>query len=489
VWERYDTPASLGAALALLAEHGPAARVIAGGTDLLLEIERGVRTPRVLIDITRIPGLDRIRLEDGMIHLGPLVTHNQAVASPLLIERAFPLARACWEVGAPQIRNRGTIAGNLVTASPANDTVPALLALDAAVKLVSVRGERWLPLEQFILGVRRTALQPDELLADIAFPAMTPTQRGTFIKLGLRKSQAISVVNVAVIVDGGLSIADFGLGTAIRHSPSAIRSARLAFGSVAPTVVRTRPAENSLIGKMLDDDSIAEAARLAQAAVRPIGDIRSPAEYRSDMVAVLTERALRQLRDGAERADWPAQPPLLWGKNGASSRREAAEPACHSAGGDEPIHLTVNGTAYAVHGAHDKTLLRLLRDDLGLTGSKEGCGEGECGACTVFLDGQAVMACLVPAPAAYGSRVVTVEGLADGDRLHPVQQAFVDEAAVQCGYCTPGFIMTAAKLLEEHAHPSREQITRAISGNLCRCTGYANIVRAIERAAQGQPTP
>lgn len=134
-----------------------------------------------------------------------------------------------------------------------------------------------------------------------------------------------------------------------------------------------------------------------------------------------------------------------------------------------------------------RTLLELLREDLALTGTKHGCEEGECGACTVLIDGKPELACLLLAAQCDGSRVTTVEGLADGPDLHPIQEAFVNEGATQCGYCTPGMLLVAKELLERNPHPSRDEITQAISGNLCRCTGYLRIVTALEAAASTKP--
>ncbi|MGI9861687.1 (2Fe-2S)-binding protein [Moorella naiadis] len=148
------------------------------------------------------------------------------------------------------------------------------------------------------------------------------------------------------------------------------------------------------------------------------------------------------------------------------------------------FNLKVNGQEYRVEAPADITLLELLREYLGLTGTKEGCGKGECGACTVLLDGQAVNSCLIPAAKAEGAEVLTIEGLAAPDgKLDPIQEAFITEGAVQCGFCTPGMILSAKVLLDSNPHPDREAIKVALAGNLCRCTGYAKIITAVEKAA------
>jgi aerobic-type carbon monoxide dehydrogenase small subunit (CoxS/CutS family) len=147
------------------------------------------------------------------------------------------------------------------------------------------------------------------------------------------------------------------------------------------------------------------------------------------------------------------------------------------------IELNVNGTVRRVQADPQTTLLSALRDHLGLTGSKYGCGEGQCGACTVLIDGRATRSCITPASAAAGKKITTIEGLAQGGQLHPLQQAFIETDAMQCGYCTPGMIMSGAGLLQRNANPSSEDIVRSLEGNICRCGTYPRIVEAVRLAA------
>ncbi len=470
MWRQYHQPATLDEALRLLHEHAGRARIVAGGTDVLVELRRGFRPTETLIDITRLPNLKDARVAGDTLRLGALATHNDVIASPA-VTRVLPLAQACLEVGAPQIRTRATVAGNLVTASPANDTITPLMALGASVVLVrsvgavrespspALREERIIPLRDFYTGLRRTVLGPDELLREIRVPLLAANQRGLFVKLGLRRAQAISVINIAIV---------------LTFAGEKVSAARIALGCVAPTVVFAPTAEAYLIGKRLDAAACTEAGRLACGDVAPIDDIRSTAAYRQRTVTSLVADALGRLAAGMEAENWVANPVLLETQQATESGRVISVLSPQSS-----VLSAINGEPRELTDVRGKSLLDVLRDDAGLTGTKDGCAEGECGACTVWLNGQAVMSCLVPAPQAHGATVTTIEGLADGARLHPLQQAFIDHGAVQCGYCIPGMLMAGAKLLDELSRPNLDQARVALSGNLCRCTGYRKILDAV----------
>ncbi len=463
MWKQYHIVETVEELLSRLASPEGKTKIIAGATDMMVEIRNG-KWPELetVLDISRIQGLDHIfRDREGVVHIGALVTHNDILRSALIREYGFPLLQACAQVASPQLRNRGTVAGNLITASPANDTITPLMAMEAELVLVSPKNTRVIPLRDFYPGLRKTVMQADEFLSEIRFQGLKADQSGNFKKNALRRAQAISVLNCCAV---------------LTINAGKIQKAALTLGSVAPTVIHAPRAEEFLLGKALDSEVITQAAELAAADAVPISDIRASDAYRNYMLKVLVERALSEMQDGSSAGSVPARVPTLDSRAGF-----ACKPADNWEGG--VIHTTINGQEYFIPDYCDQTLMSLIRDRVGLTGTKTGCEEGECGACTVFLDGKAVVSCLVPAPRAHNAVITTIEGIADGTELHPVQQAFIDHAAVQCGYCTPGFVMSAVKLLEEMPGPDRESIQRGISGNLCRCTGYYKIIEAIESAS------
>jgi xanthine dehydrogenase iron-sulfur cluster and FAD-binding subunit A len=494
---RFHRAGSLDEALALKAEFGARGRLLAGGTDVLVTLrEESPSLPQLeVIDITAVEDLRGIRAEGDRIHVGPLATHREIAQSALLLERAPFLSRAAAEVGSPQIRNRGTIGGNLCNAAPCADTAVPLVALGAELTLRSVRGTRTVPLADAIDGPYHTVLSDDEILTAIRFEGVPSGAGSAFLKLGRRRALSIARLSIAVIAAAG--------------NGGRLERVRVAGGALTPTVYRFRSVEDLLLGGAPTPEAVVEAgAELVGEMIRvtgrrwstPYKERVAPAMLRRALSAALKEPAkAASIRDGAtgrRRATGGRLAPgrVSIGRDGAARDHAAPRPEVSTKGlsagdGEILVHLNVNGRDVEVSVPPEMTLLRCLRERLFLTGTKCGCAVGQCGACTVILDGRAVTSCLILAAQAEGSRVETVEGLApsvtpSGEGLHPLQKAFLDTDAVACGFCTPGMLMSAKALLDEVPDPSAEEIREAIHGNLCRCTGYIPVFEAITNAAR-----
>ena len=271
-------PANLAEALTLLAQYGPDGKLLAGGTNIVVELRDGRHNCKSLVDLSHLKELRGISQPDGHIVIGGGTTITELIDHPLIVSHAGILRDAARLFASPLVRNRATVAGNLVDASPAADTAPPLLALNAEVQLMSQAATRWVKLEDFITGVRKTLLQPGELMVAIRWPVPSARSAGAYTKVGLRKADAISVLSAAVMVE----LDDAGL----------CKQTSIALGAVAPKPFRARAAEALLIGKVLDPVLIAEAARLAAESTHPIDDIRGTAAYRKRVVAVTVRRLL-----------------------------------------------------------------------------------------------------------------------------------------------------------------------------------------------------
>jgi carbon-monoxide dehydrogenase medium subunit len=272
-------PRSLEEALELMAPGTGEVRPVAGGTDLLVEAVDGKQDRARLFDVSAVPELRGIEDRGDHVWVGASTTHTEIMESALLARVAPALPQSCAVIGGPQIRNRGTLGGNLANASPAADTVPALFAADAVVELVSISARRAVPVADFFTGYRKTVLAVDELIVGVRVPRREGV-RGAFVRLGQRQAQAISKVSVAV---------------ALTFEGGRPRWVRVALGSVAPTVVRAPGAEAALLAGGWD--GLQKARQAVRDEISPIDDLRSTRDYRREMAAVLLERAVRRAAD------------------------------------------------------------------------------------------------------------------------------------------------------------------------------------------------
>lgn len=280
-----ESPMRVAQATRLLADAGAEGAVLAGGTDLLVKMKRGLARPRLLISLSRIPELEGIELSAGRLRVGAATRMSTLASAGLLAGPWRALAEGAAAVGGPLVRNRATVGGNLVNARPCADTAPPLAALGAVLELTSQRGVRQLELDGFILGPGQTKRQADEIVTAIVLPSPPPRCGSCYLKLTRRAAMEVTIVGVAasVVLD-----------------EERIWQARIVLTSVAPVPLRARAAERCLVGELADERSVRAAAASARGEAAPIDDHRAPASYRSEMVEVLTRRALTQAIARAE---------------------------------------------------------------------------------------------------------------------------------------------------------------------------------------------
>jgi carbon-monoxide dehydrogenase medium subunit len=280
----YLEPESIKEALTMLSQYQGKSKIIAGGTDVMLQVRNKVIRPEVVVDITRIPGLDFIAFDDAQgVRLGALTT-IRALETSVELQRKVPIiSQAASQLGSVAIRNVATAGGNLCNALPSAETSQALVALSAQVRIIGPEGERTIPLEDFFIGVRKTLLQPDEILLEIIVPESPPYTSGRYIKHSPRGPIDLAIVNIAVLMT-------------MEPDRKVCRDAKIVLGAVSPTPLRAKKAEDMLKGKRVDDALIDHVAQVASDEAHPRrGSIRGSFEYKKEMVRVLTRRAVREV--------------------------------------------------------------------------------------------------------------------------------------------------------------------------------------------------
>ena len=466
----YVRPASVDEAVGALTEAGDDAKVITGGQSLLPLLRIRLAAPNVLVDCGRIEEMRGVSDAGDALLIGAATTHNDVMHDPLVREHAALLAITTATVADPAIRHRGTFGGSLAHADPAGDLPAVAMALDATMVIAGPGGRREVAAADFFVDYFTTALSFDEVLVAVRVPKLGAGWGYDYQKFH-RTAQSWAIVGVCA---------------AVRRENGSIAEARVGLTNMGPVPIRASSVEAALAGATASVEAVAAACESAADGTAPTSELHAQADYREHLARVLSRRAvLAAAGIGPVGTCGPLA--CVFPRIGPTVRRSALPDAAAKpriGGGRSMARIGVNVDGIQREDEVEPRLLLVhwLRERLGLVGTPIGCDTSNCGACTVLLDGRSVKSCSVLAVQADGSAITTIQGLANG-AWHPVQTAFKECHGLQCGYCTPGMVLAAVDLLSENPDPTDLEIREGLEGNICRCTGYQNIVKSVSHAA------
>lgn len=480
-------------AVRLLLEY-PQAQIIAGGSDVLVQMREGKCAGAELVSIY---GLDELRgvvmEEDGTIRIGSLTSFSHITKDPIIQKYINVLGEAVDMVGGPQIRNIGTIGGNTCNGVTSADSASTLFAWDAVIELAGPDGIRRIPIKDFYIKAGKVDLRPGEIQTAILIPREAyEGYEGYYIKYAMRNAMDIATLGCSVNVK-------------LSEDKKTFTDVRIAYGVAGPVPMRAVHAEAAGRGLEVTDENIEKIGDTVLEDVTPRDSWRASKAFREHISKLLCKRALREAvrRAGgviSEESQAAMAPNTSDNENAGTGEKKEAPASISGVSEDSgTVRHTImtdaeSGKQYKlvrcrINGVERETMVDvrasltdMLRNDYSLTSVKKGCEVGECGACNVIIDGECYNSCIYLAVWADGKEIRTVEGLMGPDgELSDIQQAFIDEAAVQCGFCTPGVIMSAVEILESGKEYTRDELRKQLSGHLCRCTGYENILNAVEK--------
>ena len=480
-------------AVRLLLEY-PQAQIIAGGSDVLVQMREGKRAGAELVSIY---GLDELRgvvmEEDGTIRIGSLTSFSHITKDPIIQKYINVLGEAVDMVGGPQIRNIGTIGGNTCNGVTSADSASTLFAWDAVIELAGPDGIRRIPIKDFYIKAGKVDLRPGEIQTAILIPREAyEGYEGYYIKYAMRNAMDIATLGCSVNVK-------------LSEDKKTFTDVRIAYGVAGPVPMRAVHAEAAGRGLEVTAENIEKIGNTVLEDVTPRDSWRASKAFREHISKLLCKRALREAvrRAGgviSEESQAAMAPNTSDNENAGTGEKKEAPASISGVSEDSgTVRHTImtdaeSGKQYKlvrcrINGVERETMVDvrasltdMLRNDYSLTSVKKGCEVGECGACNVIIDGECYNSCIYLAVWADGKEIRTVEGLMGPDgELSDIQQAFIDEAAVQCGFCTPGVIMSAVEILESGKEYTRDELRKQLSGHLCRCTGYENILNAVEK--------